>query len=118
VHESASSSFVGRLRKLRRGAVFILRERAGLPMLREEAEDLPRALGEGSPFFLGGTEAAGSEAEGQAEAKRPAASVCDMGQAVTWFETPRLDSSRLAEGGSNGVTRRARALRDTSRWNG
>ena len=81
-------------------------------------EDLPRALGEGSPFFLGGTEAAGSEAEGQAEAKRPAASVCDMGQAVTWFETPRLDSSRLAEGGSNGVTRRARALRDTSRWNG
>ena len=65
-----------------------------------------------------GTEAAGSEAEGQAEAKRPAASVCDMWQAVTWFETPRLDSSRLAEGGSNGVTRRARALRDTSRWNG
>ena len=80
--------------------------------------DPPRALGEGSPFFLGGTEAAGSEAEGQAEAKRPAASVCDMWQAVTWFETPRLDSSRLAEGGSNGVTRRARALRDTSRWNG
>jgi hypothetical protein len=29
---------------------------------------------------LTGTEAAGSEAEGQAEAKRPAASVCDMGR--------------------------------------
>lgn len=33
-----------------------------------------------------------------------------MEQAVTWFDPPRLDSSRLAEGGPNGVTRQARAL--------
>jgi hypothetical protein len=33
------------------------------------------------------------------------ASVYERGLAVTWFETLRLDSSRLAEGGSNGVTR-------------
>ena len=63
-----------------------------------------------------GTEVAGQRSGGSVSSVAARLLWCTVLTAgVTWFGPPRFDSSKHAVGGTNDVTRQARALRDTSR---